>query len=324
MNPVYDTDFPDPTILRASDSWYYAYATQTVTVDGTTNIQLARSTDLVLWECLPDALPVKPEWASETQDFWVPDVVERDGLYYMYYSAEPDSRDGLCLGVATSTSPVGPFTDSGKPLVCGPGFENIDPMAFDDPLTGKRLLYWGSGFGPIRVQELASDRLSFLPRTQPAGILYPSGRPYESLIEGPFVILRGEWYYLFYSGDNCCGENAHYAVMVARARSATGPFESLAEATGRPNSVILELSDRWDAPGHNSVLTDPNGQDWLVYHAIDANNRYLRTANPHEKAVRRVMCMDRIVYRDGWPTIQASTASSGEEPELVVRGPGCL
>ncbi len=25
-------------------------------------------------------------------------------------------------------------------------------------------------------------------------------------------------------GDNCCGEGAHYAVMVARAKKATGPF----------------------------------------------------------------------------------------------------
>jgi arabinan endo-1,5-alpha-L-arabinosidase len=28
-NPVLDADFPDPTVLRASDGFYYAYATQT-------------------------------------------------------------------------------------------------------------------------------------------------------------------------------------------------------------------------------------------------------------------------------------------------------
>ena len=43
------------------------------------------------------------------------------------------------------------------------GFVNIDPMSFDDPATGKRLLYWGSGFGPIKVRELAPDRISFAP-----------------------------------------------------------------------------------------------------------------------------------------------------------------
>ena len=54
----------------------------------------------------------------------------------MYYSAEPDSRDGLCLAVAVADQPEGPFTDIGKPLQCGETFVNIDPMAFDDPKTG--------------------------------------------------------------------------------------------------------------------------------------------------------------------------------------------
>ncbi len=40
---------------------------------------------------------------------------------------------------------------------------------------------------------------------------------------GCWVLRRGGWYYLFFSGDNCCGPEAHYATMVARSRSATGP-----------------------------------------------------------------------------------------------------
>ena len=61
------------------------------------------------------------------------------------------------------------------------------------------------------------------------------------------------YYYLFYSGDNCCGPKANYAVMVARSRSATGPFETLEQATGKPHSIILEKRGNWFAPGHNSV-----------------------------------------------------------------------
>ena len=51
----------------------------------------------------------------------------------------------------------------GMPLLLGMGFEYIDPMAFDDPVTGKQFLYWGSGFQPIKVQELGDDRMSFAP-----------------------------------------------------------------------------------------------------------------------------------------------------------------
>ena len=109
---------------------------------------------------------INPE--MKTWNFWAPHVVAHGGRYYLYYSAKPDAAltdgsRGLCLAVATATRPQGPFTDSGRPLQCGEGFVNIDPMAFDDPATGRRLLYWGSGFGPIKVRELAPDRLSFAP-----------------------------------------------------------------------------------------------------------------------------------------------------------------
>ena len=163
-NPVLDADFPDPTVLRAPDGTYYAYATQTKHGDTWVNIQLARSSDLRQWFAIGDALPVKPAWASKTQDFWAPHVTRHGASYVMYYSAKPDTSDerhGLCLGVATANSPRGPFRDIGKPLQCGPGFVNIDPMQYDDPATGKHLLYWGSGFEPIKVQELGADLVSF-------------------------------------------------------------------------------------------------------------------------------------------------------------------
>jgi arabinan endo-1,5-alpha-L-arabinosidase len=93
---VLDADFPDPTVLRASDGFYYAYATQTEVrrPDGpaaTVNVQVARSRDLVRWDRLGDALPAKPRWASRTQDFWAPHVSEHAGRYYLYYSAKPDT-----------------------------------------------------------------------------------------------------------------------------------------------------------------------------------------------------------------------------------------
>ena len=165
-NPVIDADFPDPMVLRAPDGTYYAYATQTQRDGKWVNIQLARSNDLVHWSQVGDALPQKPSWASQTQDFWAPHVIRSGARYILYYSAKPntvltDAKAGLCLGIATAASPTGPFVDIGHPLRCGSGFVNIDPMVFDDPASGKRLLYWGSGFEPLRVQELSRDGLSF-------------------------------------------------------------------------------------------------------------------------------------------------------------------
>ena len=153
-------------------------------------------------------------------------------------------------------------------------------MAFDDPATGKRLLYWGSGFEPLKVQELAPDRHVVRPGQRAQGAASgrtPAKDAFPVLVEGSWVIRHGGYYYLFYSGDNCCGAKANYAVMVARSRSATGPFETLEQATGKPHSIVLEKRGHWIAPGHNSVVTDAAGQDWIVYHAVDARR-------PREKA----------------------------------------
>jgi len=320
-NPVLDADFPDPTVIHAPDGLYYAYATQGEREGRSLNIQVARSSDLVTWERLGDALPTKPAWASETQDFWAPHVSEHEGTYYLYYSGKPneavrDTTRGLCLAVATASRPQGPFVDSGQPLQCGPGFVNIDPMAFDDPRTGRRLLYWGSGFGPIKVQELGPDRVSFAAGSAPVDLVHvvksEDPNEYQRLIEGAWVIRRGGYYYLFYSGDNCCGPKAHYAVMVARSRSATGPFETLAAATGARSSVILERQGIWVAPGHNSIVQDARGDDWILYHAVDS--RQPRSAPKADVNTRRVMLLDPIVWRDGWPRVEGDGPSTGPRP----------
>jgi arabinan endo-1,5-alpha-L-arabinosidase len=314
QNPVFDMDFPDPTVVRAGDGYFYAYATQAVVNGKLHHIQVARSANLVNWERMPDALPEKPVWANETEPkFWAPHVSFADGKYFMYYSADPNTKSGLCLAVAVAGKPTGPFVDSGKPLKCGTSFINIDPMAYDDPQTGKRLLYWGSGFEPIKVQELAANRTEFATNSQSVDLVFPikneDPNNYQRLIEGAWITYRKGFYYLFYSGDNCCGDKAHYAVMVARSKSAIGKFETLAEATGKNSSVILEKNDEWLAPGHNSVIRDEKGDDWIFYHAINTKKRLVAQNETigGDRDVRRVMLMNRLIYKNGWVYAEGGT-----------------
>lgn len=319
VNPVIDADFPDPAVVRADDGRFYVYGTQGG--EPMRNIQAARSDDLVNWTQLPDILPAKPKWASRTQDFWAPDVYRRGDKWFLYYSAKPDAalsddKRGLCLAVATASSPEGPFTDKGTPLQCGEGFVNIDPFAFDDPATGKIWLYWGSGFGPIKVQELAADRMSFVSGSAPIDLVpvvtTDDPREYRRLVEGAWVTLRDGWYYLFFSGDNCCGPKAHYATMVARSRSATGPFE----VRERPLYLVLKANQRWVAPGHNSIIRDDAGTDWILYHGVDANRP--RSKPTDEVNTRRVMLLDRLEWVDGWPRIRGLSPTATPQPGPVV------
>lgn len=313
-NPVIDKNFPDPTVIKGHDGYFYAYGTNTSINGETINIQVAKSQDLINWEKPIDALPDMPTWSDK--DFWAPHVLfdSTNETYYLYYSGESKNNDvGKCLGVATSKSPLGPFKDKGEPMLCGDGFVNIDPMAFDDPATGKKLLYWGSGFEAIKVQELADDRLSFKNGTEAKKLIGPinDDNPdnYQKLIEGAWVNKRGDYYYLYYSGDNCCGEDAHYAAMVARSKNATGPFETLAESKNRNSSVILEKNKKWNAPGHNSFFSDNADNDWIIYHAIDKKN----------KNKGRVMLIDKVSYIDDWPVMDKGTPSSEEKegPKII-------
>ncbi len=302
VNPVLGRDFPDPAVLKAADGWFYAYATHSEFEGRILNIQVARSRDLVRWEHLGDALPEKPRWAKAKQDIWAPHVIHDrpTGRYVMYYSAEPDADAGKCLAVATSALPAGPFADAGEPMQCGERHEHIDPMAFDDPVTGRRLLYWGSDSRPIRVRELAPDRMRFAPDSPVTELLFAdAGLAYRSLVEAAWVTYRDGTYYLFHSGDRCCGPKASYAIMVARSKDALGPFELLP-------APMLERNAEWRAPGHNSVVTDDQGTDWILYHAM-------------REPPRRLMLLDRIEYRDGWPRIEGGQPSVSRQIAPVLR-----
>lgn len=295
-----DRDFPDPTIIRASNGIFYAYATQVVAGAHTKNIQVARSDNLRGWAYLGDAFSNKPSWARTTQSFWAPHVLERDGTYFLYFSAVPDDADvdESCLAVATSTSPEGPFEDSGMPLLCG---YEIDPAVFRDPDSGDSFMYWGSA-GDIVVQSL-SDDLMHLEGTTPSTLLQgwssPVRRPYEHGIEGPFVIYRDGWYYLFYSGDRCCEFPPHYAVLVARSSRPDGGFRRIGAVEGRASSVILSDWGPWAGPGHCSVFSDGAGHDRIACHAIDRREPFLESGD-----VRRVMLIKRLGYRKGWPVVR--------------------
>jgi arabinan endo-1,5-alpha-L-arabinosidase len=301
QNPVFNEDFPDPTVIKVGNT-YYAYATQSRVNGAMWNIQVASSVDLQNWEMSSNALPVKPVWAKTTQDFWAPHVLYDRQLkkFVLFYSAESDDTAiGKCLAVAFADEQLGPFTDKGTPLLCGKGFMNIDPMAFVDPKTGKKLLYWGSDFQPLKVQEMSDDWKSFKPGSVAKPVIFPDRQKnYNRLIEGAWLDFQDGKYFLYYSGDNCCGDGANYAVMVAKADNPFGPFVTLGKYNKSGSSVILEKDEQWIAPGHNSIFRDDNGDIWMAYHAINRKER-----EEKRNAGRRVMCISRVIYKDGWPKV---------------------
>lgn len=306
-NPVLDINFPDPTVINVNGI-YYAYATNSMHDGKMMNIQVASSTDLFNWTYIGDALPTKPTWASTTQNYWAPDVLYDDVThkYVMFYCAKNDDTTyGMCIGVAFSASPTGPFIDKGTPLMKGKEFKVLDPMAMVDPKTKKKIMYWGSDFAPISVTELTDDWKDIAPGTKTVAVVpINKEKDYTKLVEGAWVDYHDGKYYLYYSGDNCCGDNANYAVMVARADNAFGPFTRLGETRVDSSSVILAKDSIWFAPGHNSIVHDNKGNIYIAYHAIWKSEAEKERANHQNKYVRRVMCLEPVVYKNGWPIVE--------------------
>lgn len=82
-----------------------------------------------------------PSWMGPNS--WAPDVSLHDGEYFMYFAAS-GPNNVMCLTVATSAAPLGPFQVlTGGPLLCSNTthpFGALDPKSWDDPATGKTYL----------------------------------------------------------------------------------------------------------------------------------------------------------------------------------------
>ncbi|MGE5672367.1 MAG: glycoside hydrolase family 43 protein [Mycobacterium leprae] len=291
-NPVYNHDAPDPTVIRASDGYFYAYTTESPYNGQTKLFPILKSRDMTTWTLVGQVFDQPPAWASH--DFWAPHILYRGGKYYLYYAAKAKNGGTTAIGVAIADKPTGPFKDKGTPVIQGGGFSTIDPFVLVD---GEKLyLYWGSDRVPILVQELTADGLSVTGEPEP--VLDPSLQfgGYESLVEGPWVIKRDPYYYLMYSGDDCC-DQPHYAVLIARSTSPLGPFEK------DPANPILVANDRWNGPGHNAAIQDDAGDWWLLYHAMDRKSA----------SKDRVMLLDKLTWQpDGWPV--PMTPSTTQQP----------
>ncbi|RYY07906.1 MAG: hypothetical protein EOP43_01820 [Sphingobacteriaceae bacterium] len=294
-NPLINADFPDPSVIFVPGDGYYAYATHDEFSPTVNNIQLSKSADLVNWSEPVGALTEPPVWAKTCNKFWAPQVIKVGDQYRLYYAAEPDTKDGMCLALAISDKPHG-FIDIGKPLAQVPGstYKMIDPCFFYDIKTGKNLLYYGSAHEPISVVETADDGFSFI--SKPEAVLQPKpGVKFETLREGAFVTYQSKFdrYFLWVSGDNTWAENG-YAVSVYWSENPMAEFLPIPY-----NHIILKSTPQWDAPGQNCILTI-NEEDWIVYHAVDPNDRYIKGTNQF----KRKMCMSRVLYdAKGWPAL---------------------
>ena len=353
-NPVsaeFADTFADPSVIRGKDGWWYAVGTTDPLREGEGTrhlLPMARSADLVDWEYIGDAFTEStapgsnfPRWAATdpgtkdeprpTASIWAGDLRYVDGQYRLYYvvteTTVTDEPNDNAVGMATSDSPFGPWVDSGAPVVGprrGPGgvegdgnfLWTFDPNHVRDEATGKQYLTYGSYYGGIWATALNETGTRAVGEATQITI--------NDKYEGSYIVQRDGFYYLFVSSANCCnGAVTGYSVHVGRSRSITGPYEDkqgyrLDENRAGGTPVIAPNGNRWIGTGHNAVVTDLAGQDWIVYHALDRNDPYLDGV---AGVTERPMLIDRLDWVDGWPTARAGLwASDDEQPAPLASG----
>ena len=252
-------DFPDPSVLRVG-STFYAYATQV----GETNVQVMRSSDLVAWEYLGDALAALPAWAGRGRT-WSPAVLPRGDGYVLYYVVREQRSDRQAISVAVAARPDGPFVDTSEaPFV----FQldrggSIDPSPFVD-VDGAAYLLWKSDDNALnRASSLWGEPLTAdgLGLTGARTRLLRHDRDWERpLIEAPAMVRSGGVYYLFYSGN--WWESANAAIGYAIGPTALGPFRKSTRS-----GPWMASAKQAAGPAGQEFFTDGDGALRMAYHA---------------------------------------------------------
>lgn len=217
-------------------------------------------------------------WASS--QMWAPDCAYKNNKYYLYFPAR--DHDGIFrIGVATSTSPAGPFKPEENYI---PGSYSIDPAVFIDDdgkaymyfggLWGGQLEKWQTGtfvsdaegpaatgpaLGPL-VAELNDDMLTFKDKPKEISIVDENGNPLlagdedRRFFEAAWLHKYNGEYYLSYSTGS-----THF-IVYAVGKSPTGPFvykgKILEPVIGWTNHhSIVQFENKWYLFYHDSSLS---------------------------------------------------------------------
>ncbi|SDW80458.1 glycoside hydrolase family 43 protein [Paenibacillus sp. CF384] len=226
-----------------------------------------------------EALHVKDvPWASK--QMWAPDAAYRNLKYYLFFPAR--DHDGIFrIGVATGTSPSGPFQAEENYI---PGSFSIDPAVYvnDDGrafmyfggLWGGQLEKWQTGtylpeaagpdahapaLGP-QVAELSDDMLTFKQAPKEISIVDEDGNPIPAgdedrrYFEGPWMHKYNGTYYLSYSTGTT------HKLVYAVSDNPEGPFvfkgTILTPVLGwTTHHSIVEFQDKWYLFYHDASLS---------------------------------------------------------------------
>jgi beta-xylosidase len=276
-NPVIKGWYADPEGIVFNDE-YWIFPTYSAPYKEQVFLDAFSSKDLITWEKHKSVIDTSSViWAR--QAMWAPSVIRNGDRYFLFFGANDIQSDNEAggIGVAIADNPGGPYHDYlGKPLIdkFHNGAQPIDQFAFRDT-DGKNYLIYG-GWGHCNIVRLKEDFTGVEP--SPDGILFREITP-EGYVEGPFMFIRNDKYYLMWSEGGWTGPD--YCVAYAISESPFGPFK-------RVGKILQQDPGIATGAGHHSVIKLPGSDKYyIVYHRrpLDETDRNAR-----------VVCIDLMEF----------------------------
>lgn len=309
----------DPVMAKEGNT-YYLFSTGP-------GVTFYSSRNMLDWKEEGRVFAGEPTWAKKAAPsfnghIWAPDIYFHGGKYYLYYSVSGFGKNTSGIGVTTNATlnPRAPnykWEDQGMVLQSVPGRDNwnaIDANIVDDA-SGTAWMAFGSFWSGIKLVKLDASRTrlaepqvwhAIAQRERPAAT--PDGEPGPAEIEGPHIMKKNGYYYLFVSWGLCCNkEKTTYHVVVGRAKEVSGPYldksgKDMAKGGG---SLVIAGTPQWKGVGHNSAYTI-DGKDVLVLHAYETADNYLQ----------KLKVMEMKWDKDGWPVVDPEDLNRYQSKQL--------
>lgn len=290
-----DTSYQNPIIYGADpdimyhNGMYYLYFTDTQDMQ---LFQCYTSPDLVHWS--------EPQVVFHGEDGWgfneymSPNVIYKDGLFYMFYSShtlrDENNKRKAFISYATSKSPLGPFKSELK-LPLHSDIQEIGghPFIDEDGRCYLTVVRFNHG-NEIWAFEIKMENGIVTPLDDTlVRIMVPEEAwecDYARIVEGGVIFKHKGLYYMIYAGSHYKGS---YAEGYAVAEKPLGPYKKY-----RFNP-ILRATYLTRGTGDSVRLQTPEGRHIMFYH------QHFSTT----EISPRYICMDefKFVEMDGEPDI---------------------
>ena len=321
----------DPAIIKDGD-YYYAFSTDVgYGIDVRPGIQVRKSKDLVEWVFAGwvfNSLPtlganfIKQSNGTPFNSLWAPCVVKAGAEFRLYYSLSSAVPRLSVIGLATASTPTGPWTEKG--IVITSLNDNsvqtnaIDPSVIITP-GGEHWMVYGSAWDGIYSLKLdAATGLAAASGDKGKRIANRgfTGGKYNGNIEGADIIYNTQLnkYYLFIAYDWL---ETKYNVRVMKGDRPDGPFYDFNGADANTNSdhgpmIIAPYKftghSGWQGVAHSTTFSDGNGQYFIAHQGRPGIDKYYM--NLH---VRKLFWTP-----DGWP-VASPERYAWEKDSLIAK-----